>query len=735
MELHHTLESMVREADENLSRLKELRRSSTHSDSLKLQGPILKSALAKSSGVSELSANSKQRSSTPLSTARNIFRAAREKELNGSQILTSSSQQNQSSIDALNMKMSELEAIISKQQQEAQGLRAEVSKCTMHCNQLGDAITSAHRVSSTLSAAIPGLQNEIQNLKVVAISGRVGSGSPATSTGKVVDSPSKVLSEEIFQRVHREFNTVVTSVVTSCVKEQNDRIGEAVKSYLNGMEAKHREQRERDAAEISSLKVKNELLEGKLRQLEIAIGEQDSSFDRIQKVAVKAYRQEVQSVLEQMSKSLNECISINKSYANIERPADVEKRVVASVQNHLVSVCSKLDSRSMMSENAVKSLVSKCQNIDNSLGELRQNLFRAETMASHALNVASTAASQKSSQNDEKKRQTDCAFLLSNAPVSNAMTASICPQDAEGLFAEQRKLTEAIDFLESDNSKIISRLNVVCGEVERLSNNEQFVSGSLHEKIDSLKFKLNELENNFASAYTTKIGLEVSNRLLSTEDPILRGEMAAIATDISSVKSEVDLISRSYVSEGKVKQLMLRVLQSDSPIPSVLTEENVSETNAVSNGSHTLFRPVAVSTRVNNNSSDTVLHTAGGLNDRSAGEFQRKAKSPPTHLVNIEEEGKNVLSDRTVSFDANVTVYRDVVPVSTKSTDDSIPIGQLQKNASAPSISVVQKEIVQIIPAIVEEDSDLATRLTEKKRQHRAKFQQELISGRGLSKS
>ena len=712
MEIETTLAAMVQEADENLAKLKSLR---------------VQHASGRS--VPHKSASGNERSKTPISSARNVFRAARDKEI------SSSSHANQ--IDSLTRRISDLESTCQQQAADVLTLRGDLSKFSTQGAYLSDAVVSTHNLAQgTAGVVLPQIQADIKSLRQFIEKNRESDSTPRNNASHEY----KGISEEIFQRVHREFNSVVSDVVKSCVKEQNDRIAESVRTYISTLEAHHNEQKEKDASEISALKAKNAALESRLREVESALSHQDISFDRIQKVAVKTYRQEVQVVLENMSKKVNECLAANKSFAEVEKPADIERRVVSAVQGQLLSLCAKLESRSSTTEGAVKALVAHSQSVDDALVDVRQGLFRAETMASHALNVIG----DESRERRQLDRHSDCVFLHTAA----GQAASVCPDNYDILHSQQQKLLEVVAALETESANGISRLNSLIGTVDKIKEDAIFTKGALVEKIESLKSKLVTDQN-----FIDRVVESPSTRKSPSEALMLRGEVSKCLTDVSNLRSQYQYLTKKLITRAEVKKLMIEVLQSESPVPRVLLDEsNMDIDSDTSHGiaaldpAPALFRPVpfvlsseatpdkAVEVPKDNkviidnaNKSDavevsTVEVSATKKKEETPVHEDLKSfpKTPPAAASSPQVLVNTSGSDSKYTEEKGLSIIEERGSLDVDVLDKSVPIASVHTYGSADSMQSVE-DAERVSAAILQ--------LKQKKKLHRMTFQMELLRG------
>lgn len=749
---------------------------------------------------------------SPLTAAREIFHAAKERESmdsnRGSTASDGSGGGTRNRVgdrgDSVKKVILDLEASIARGNTAHARLEADVAHNKSRNGQLSDALASTTAMVSGFAQIIPQLQSEIQALqrsvnKKCDIQAERMQPIPYQS----VDMAD--ISSQVFARVHKEFNTVVSDVVTACIAEQNHRIADTVQRYIDVLDAKNREARERDAAAVNHLEQRMESIEGKLRAVQTAVSDRGLQFERIQSAAVQSYRGEMQAVLETMTKKVNDCIAANTSFAS-EKPMEIEKRVITSVNSSLYSICNKLEVRSESCESAIRSLIMRSQTVDNSLSDLRHRLFRTESLASHALNVVSDQSEHP------PRREADCLFLQANSPGGvGGISSDDGNQSPHSTTSPRSRLggsvREALHALEKDQSHALSRLNVLHGEVaalkESIAASHKPSDGSTSDALYHSSFDLMQ-----ALITRHEVDIKESTEKLASESRILRGEISSCLAYQADMKKDLlvirdELAEKSSEKEMKrmMKKLLMAALASESPVPSILmsTPEPVVEnvpgtpTNVPSGVSAAavaspLFRPVPYlhvsrsisSDSITSNKSPEQSTTAARSVDfiPVAGKLSSNVVPSTTSRPTSEVSSPLLLSDVNVIRDELVDALQDIqknMEEKCRSIISSELEHQRQRDAThvktqfsetdsvnsaghslssfvrdTPSKNVVSDLVGRVEEAIRRANSENSNgskrsegdvarstvspeHLSAKKKEHRRKFQQDIIQGRAFA--
>lgn len=586
-----------------------------------------------SAGVSGVPTNLRPKS--PRREAREIFHAAKEREScdaarNGKYIEKTRSSVQVSDYAAT---IKDLETSLTRINITQTRLEAEVARNASRYTQLSESMSSSKQLIDGYVKAIPALQNDIK-----ALQRTLDKKSSNGQVDRIVSGNNgdiSEMSEQIFRRVHQEFNNVVSDVVKACISEQNHRIAETVQRYINTLEGKHETARERDKASIAKLQQQMESMEGKIRSLQSAVNDRGLQFERIQDSAVQTYRGEMQSVLELMTKKVNDCIAANRLFV-ADTPAEIERRVVTNVNAGLQSICNNLDLRSDRCDNAIKSLINKSNSLEDSLADIRHKLFRTENLASHALNLTSAASS---SERVRSRQEQDCIFLQANSPdkkIHNGTSSNFTmDQHMHDPGEKLADVEDGLHALEKEHSDSLCRLNVLHGSVEELKELTSKLEFLFESKItemsgnfDAVQNRLQRYSSDFevveASIKRHEGEITDSSEKFASESRLLRSELSACLTNQTEMKSEFLLLKDEISTKPSLKEtnrFIKRLLSDalDSRYPDVLVvtpdptfvEEGASAVMAGPNSSLSatspLFRPVAVApTSQSMNDSDVI---------------------------------------------------------------------------------------------------------------------------------
>jgi uncharacterized coiled-coil protein SlyX len=487
-----------------------------------------------------------------------FFQAAKEKEAAGSALAYY-----RTNLDILARKYEEIDAIVQKERERSRNLENELGQYKTLFHSLSDKVA----VSQSVINSVPKLRNDVQHLSAIS--------SPVVDRSVLA---TRQMAEDVFQRVHQEFSTVVADVVKTCIKEQNSRIKESINLHLQKIEHKYKDRTDADRAIIMDVLGRCETLEARFNQLEDTFLQQSAALERLQNSAVKAYRREMQSAMESMRKQVADCIENNA--AALKKVSSVEKAFQGQLHRAMDSLVSRVEARSAGMENSLKSAVSKIDSVDEDILDVRRRMFNAETMARHALNTASIVGANASSvSNQETPSGKDRAAI----PL-NTSHVSFAALEATVLRSRQEQLGEAISCIEREHSDLISRVNILTGEVDRIKEDQTVFKGLSNENHDRMKSKFKEYEAAFQSLKHTRDALDVltkrceavlvhSSNKATKDVAELKEESSRHTTEIADLQSGLEIVLKSYMS----KKMMVEVLHSRSPIPSVLLDGDEDE--------------------------------------------------------------------------------------------------------------------------------------------------------------